>query len=158
MFAIGPSVFALLSAICYGTGDFMGGRASIRLPIPTTMLIAQVAACSIALATVGGLPIGAPREALLFGAIAGLCHVAAVGCLYYGLAHGRVCVIAPVSGITNIALPVLVDGIVINGLGLIHSVGILMAAAAVGLVSCCGLPGSALRQRRPRQGPRKRRP
>ena len=32
-------------------------------------------------------------------------------CARNGLAHGRVCIIAPVSGVINIALPVLVDGV-----------------------------------------------
>ena len=48
MFAIGPAAFALLSALSYGAGDFLGGRASTRLPTLTVLLIAQMAACSVA--------------------------------------------------------------------------------------------------------------
>lgn len=139
MLAIGPAAFALLSAVSYGAGDFLGGRASARLPTLTVLLIAQVAACAVAVLAAGGVSIASvDRGSLVLGLVGGVAHVAAVGFLYHGLAHGRICVIAPVSGIVNIAVPVLVDGVAINGLSLVQGLGILMAASAVGLVSCCG--------------------
>ncbi len=55
MFAIGPAAFALLSALSYGAGDFLGGRASTRLPTLTVLLIAQMAACSVAVLAAGGV-------------------------------------------------------------------------------------------------------
>lgn len=151
MFAIGPAAFALLSALSYGAGDFLGGRASTRLPTLTVLLIAQMAACSVAILAAGGISLsGVDQASLMLGVVGGVAHVAAVGLLYHGLAHGRVCVIAPISGIVNIALPVLIDGVAINGLSLVQSLGILMAASAVGLVSCCGSSGIAQAVRSPR--------
>ena len=151
MFAIGPAAFALMSALSYGAGDFLGGRASTRLPTLTVLLIAQVAACTVAVLAAGGVSLSAvDQSSRLLGLVGGVAHVAAVGLLYHGLAHGRICVIAPVSGIVNIALPVLVDGVAINGLSLVQSLGILMAASAVGLVSCCGGYGLGQLVRSPR--------
>jgi uncharacterized membrane protein len=151
MLAIGPTAFALISAISYGAGDFLGGRASTRLPTLTVLLIAQVAACAVAVLAAGGVSLsGVDQASLMLGIAGGVAHVAAVGFLYHGLAHGRVCVIAPVSGIVNIALPVLVDGVAINGLSLVQSLGILMSASAVALVSCCGSSGLGQLARSPR--------
>lgn len=152
MLAIGPTAFALLSAVSYGAGDFPGGRASTRLPTLTVLLIAQIAACAVALIAAGWVSIAnVDRDSLMLGLVGGVAHVAAVGFLYHGLAHGRICVIAPISGIVNIAVPVLVDGVVINGLSLVQGAGVLMAASAVGLVSFCGNSGFGQPARSPRR-------
>ena len=133
---IGSSVFALASALSYGAGDFVGGRAATRLPTLTTLLIAQIAACALAIAVASGLGIGpVPPSALLLGAVAGLSHVVAVGLLYHGLAHGRITVVAPLSGVLNIVLPVFVDGLVLNGLSVLQGLGILLSGVAVCLVT-----------------------
>ena len=148
---VAPAVFALMAAVSYGAGDFLGGRASARLPTLVVLMIAQLAACLVALVAAGGVSLaGVDQASLMLGLVGGVAHVGAVGFLYHGLAHGRICVIAPVSGIVNIALPVLVDGVAINGLSVVQSLGILMAASAVGLVSCCGGPGIGHFARGPR--------
>ncbi len=132
----GPTLLALASALAYGAGDFVGGRAATRLPTLATLLVAQLAACALAIAVASGLGIGpVPPLALLLGAIAGLSHVAAVGLLYHGLAHGRITVVAPLSGVLNIVLPVFVDGVVLNGLSVLQGLGILLSGVAVCLVT-----------------------
>ncbi|MEZ5925818.1 MAG: hypothetical protein R3D57_15675 [Hyphomicrobiaceae bacterium] len=133
---IGATLFALGSACAYGAGDFVGGRAATRLPTLTVLLIAQLGASALAVAVawrVGNGPV-LPSAALL-GAIGGLCHVAAVGCLYHGLAHGRITIVAPVSGVLNIALPALVDGLAVHGLGMLQAAGILLAGVAVCMIT-----------------------
>ena len=133
---VGPTIFALASAISYGAGDFIGGRAATRLPTLATLLIAQLAACALAITVASGLGIGpVPPSALLLGAVAGLAHVAAVGLLYHGLAHGQITVVAPLSGVLNIVLPVFVDGVVLNGLSVLQGLGILLSGVAVCLVT-----------------------
>ena len=101
MLAIGPAALALLSAVSYGAGDFLGGRASTRLPTLTVLLIAQVAACSVAILAAGGISLsGVDQTSLMLGLVGGVAHVAAVGFLYHGLAHGRgLAVIAAAGGI-----------------------------------------------------------
>lgn len=132
----GPTTFALASALSYGAGDFIGGRASTRLPTLVTLLIAQLAACALAIAVASRLGIGpVPPLALVLDAVAGLAHVAAVGLLYHGLAHGRITVVAPLSGVLNIVLPVFVDGVVLNGLSVLQGIGIILSGVAVCLVT-----------------------
>lgn len=133
---IGSTLFALASALSYGAGDFIGGRAATRLPTLATLLIAQIAACALAIAVASGFSLGPVSEsAVAIGATGGIAHVAAVGLLYHGLAHGRITVVAPLSGVLNIALPVLVDGVVVNGLSLVQGAGILLSSVAVILVT-----------------------
>jgi drug/metabolite transporter (DMT)-like permease len=132
---IGPITFALLSALSYGAGDFIGGRAATRLPTLVVLAVAQLAASVLAVALARGASAGPMTSpVLLFGGMAGVCQVAAVGLLYHGLAHGRITVVAPLSGVLSIAVPVALVGAV-HGPPLVQGTGILLAGIAVGLVT-----------------------
>jgi drug/metabolite transporter (DMT)-like permease len=139
---IGPTLFALTSALAYGASDFIGGRAATRIPTLPTLMLAQLAACALALLVAHGISMGPiPASMLMLGAVGGLCHVAAVGMLYHGIAHGRITVVAPLSGVLNIVVPVFVDGVVLNHLGMLQCTGILLSGVAVCLVTrgaACG--------------------
>lgn len=133
---IGSTLLALASALSYGASDFIGGRAATRLPTIATLACAQLAACGLAMLVAHGISAGPiPASMLMLGAAGGLCHVAAVGMLYHGLAHGRITVVAPLSGVLNIVLPVFVDGVVLNHLGMLQCTGILLSGVAVCLVT-----------------------
>jgi uncharacterized membrane protein len=101
---------ALISAVLFGVADFAGGFASRRLPvwkvIPWSQLIGLV------LLFVGLLVVPAEevtRDDLLWGAVGGLAGLAGLALLYSTLAAGTMSVVAPISGATAAAIPVLFD-------------------------------------------------
>ena len=100
-------VLGLLSAVSFGSADFGGGFTSRRLPVLGVALTGQLVGCGLALvaAVVAREPVP-DLVPLALGAAAGACGVLGVLSLYYGLAVGRMGVVAPVTGVLGAALPV----------------------------------------------------
>ena len=129
-------VLALVSAVVYGTADFLGGLAARR----TAALAATVAAQGIGLVIVAiALPLfpgGPPSSgAALWGVGAGLTGGAGVALLYYGFAVGRVSVVAPVTAVCSITIPVVVGFGLGERPGPLALGGIAVAVASVALIS-----------------------
>jgi uncharacterized membrane protein len=129
-------VFGLASAIAWGAGDFGGGWTSRRAPVLGIAigvdLLGTIAMVGLAIAI--GEPV--PGAATLgLAALAGVLGVAGILGLYQGLAVGRMGVVAPVTGVIAATLPVIV-GLVRQGWpGTEVVIGIVLALAAVVLVS-----------------------
>jgi drug/metabolite transporter (DMT)-like permease len=101
-------VLALASAILYGVSDFAGGLASRRLSVWPIGLMACLGAAvgAVALAVVEpGDPSGGD---LAWGALAGLGSGSGTAFLYRGLASGRMGVVAPVSAVGAVLVPLVV--------------------------------------------------
>jgi drug/metabolite transporter (DMT)-like permease len=99
---------ALLSSLCWGTADFVGGLQARRRPLIVVLLLSQTAAVAIAVALVAGSGDAIPdagTAALAIGAGAAGC--AALAAFYRGLAIGTMSIVAPVSA-AGAAVPVLV--------------------------------------------------
>ena len=80
-------IVGLCVAACFGSGDFLGGRASRDAPTPVVLFVAQLSAAlgAVVLALVfAGSPIGVD---LAYGAGAGLLNVIGLGLLYQGTRH-----------------------------------------------------------------------
>jgi len=132
------TVGALLGVIVaagFGTGDFLGGLASRRAATLAVLSVSQVGALVAAVVVAfafGGHPYGSD---LGFGVLAGILNVAAVGCLYRGLAIGQMGQVAPLAAVVGALLPV--------GWGLIRGerpgtaalVGVALAVGAAALLS-----------------------
>jgi len=129
-------LLALLSALFYGTADFLGGAAARR----SAALAATALAQGVGLVVVALAVPFFPGEPLLlseagWGAGAGLTGAVGVALLYYGLAVGRVSVVAPVTAVCAIAIPVVVAGAMGERPGPLAVCGIGAAVLSVGLIS-----------------------
>ncbi|UDY35867.1 DMT family transporter [Dermatobacter hominis] len=96
----------LLVAALFGSGDFLGGIASRRASTLVVLATAQVCALvgAVLVATLAG---GEPRpEDFVLGAAAGLVNVTALGCLFRGLAIGRIGQVAPIAAVIGATIPV----------------------------------------------------
>jgi drug/metabolite transporter (DMT)-like permease len=125
----------LLSSLCWGTSDFIGGVQSRRVPQLGVMLVAQVVGAG-AIAVVVVLS-GATRPSahhLLEGAAGGLAGTAALFAFYRGLAVGTMSVVAPIAA-TGAAVPVIVGIAGGEAPGLPRLLGIAIAIVGVVLVS-----------------------
>jgi drug/metabolite transporter (DMT)-like permease len=128
-------VLGVLVAMSFGSGDFLGGRATRRASTAVVLWIGQLVALVGAL--VVALAVSSDARALDFGygAVAGAFNLTGLAFLYYGLAHGRVGVVAPITAVVGALVPVgwaLVRGerpstLVLVGAGLAIVAGALIA-------------------------------
>ena len=108
------AVLALLSAVVYGSGDFVGGLVARRLP-PAAVVLRSNAVGLVGLLLIAPLfasdHVGA--DDLAYGAGGGVVGGLGVLLLYRGLAIGTMSVVAPITAVLAAAVPVgfgLVEG------------------------------------------------
>lgn len=127
---------AVLSAIAYGVADFLGGLGSRRAAALSVTALSQ-AAGAIALGLVvpllsGG---GPASRALFWGTLAGVAGATFLMLFYYLLANGRMGIVAPVSAVWAVIVPVVAGLLIGERPGAIVGVGILLAIGATLLMS-----------------------
>ncbi|MCW2755635.1 MAG: protein of unknown function transrane [Marmoricola sp.] len=128
-------VLSLIAAACYGLADFVGGVSSRRSSVWPVGLLAcgggLVGSIGIALCTHGAPTSTDFAWALLAGAGGGIGTVF----LYRGLATGRMGVVAPVSGVGAVLLPLLAGLLGGERPSAIAWLGILIAFPGIWFVS-----------------------
>lgn len=130
-----PAILALLSSITYGTADFFGGLASRRASTITVVIVSQLAGLVLLLLA---MPILPPARAttidLVWGALAGVAGGIGAALLYRGLAIGPMSIVAPVTAVCAVVVPVVVGILSGEALSLLTGAGIVLAATAIVLV------------------------
>lgn len=131
---------ALVSAIMYGVSDYVGGRASRRLPAVAVALLAEVLLVVVFVVLV---PLvedqSPPAGAIGWGMLGGAASSLGVLGLYLALARGNMTVVAPVTGVIAAAVPVAVGVALGERPGPLAWTGVVIAVIAVALVG--GLMG-----------------
>jgi drug/metabolite transporter (DMT)-like permease len=132
------TVFALAAALCYGSADFLGGAATRRAPVLSVLGISASAGAVIALAA--ALLAGGPPAAagIGWGASAGAAGGVGLIFFYAGLAAGPMSVVAPLSSLVSIVLPVGVALAAGERPGPLVYAGALVCLGAIVLVSSGG--------------------
>jgi uncharacterized membrane protein len=128
-------LLSLFAAVSYGLGDFNGGVFAKRGGPWAVSLVAQLAATVFVLAVAlvhGGDP---TRADLGWALVAGVANGFGTAFLYRGLASGRMGVVAPVSGVGAVLVPVAVGVITGERPGAAVWFGIALALPAIWLVS-----------------------
>jgi drug/metabolite transporter (DMT)-like permease len=135
---LGP-LLALLAAVGYGVGDFVGGVGGRRtnaafMPIPVHVVGASTAVAAVSIGY------GGPASAtvLLWGAVSGIGSGIGNATLLRGLAHGSMSVVAPLSAVVTTALPAIVGLASGDDLAVTGWAGIVLALPAVALTSWSG--------------------
>lgn len=126
---------ALVAAALYGLSDFVGGVASRRTSVWPVGLLACAGALagSLVIAVVAhGDPSGAD---LAWGLLAGVGSGTGTAFLYRGLAAGRMGVVAPVSAVGAVLVPLVVGVLSGERPAVIGWVGIVVAIPGIWLVS-----------------------
>jgi uncharacterized membrane protein len=101
------AVLAFLSAVAYGSGDFLGGLAARRIPVVAVALRSN--AIGLAGVLVATLFVTADRVTthdLAAGGLGGIAGCIGILLLYQGLASGMMSVVAPVSAVLAALVPV----------------------------------------------------
>ncbi|MEV6494215.1 EamA family transporter, partial [Actinoplanes sp. NPDC051633] len=131
-------VLALLAALSYGVGDFVGGLGGRRghpALIPVAVQIVGVPLTVVAVFALGGSPTTA---VLAWGALSGVGGGIGNACLLRGLAAGRMSVVAPLSAVLTAAIPAVVGLLSGDRLTPAGWAGIGLALPAVALASWSG--------------------
>jgi drug/metabolite transporter (DMT)-like permease len=129
-------IWGLLSALSWGTGDFCGGLAARRLAATQVVFYADIV--GLVLFALLGWLLGepAPRPVdLVWGAISGLVGMIGLVTLYRAMALGQVTVVAPLSAMISLMVPIVV-GIWWQGMpGWLKLIGFGLALVSVALIS-----------------------
>jgi drug/metabolite transporter (DMT)-like permease len=128
-------VFALVSAMLYGVSDFAGGLASRRTSVWPIGLLACVGAFLGSIAIAVAEPGDPSTGDVAWGLLAGLGSGSGTAFLSRGLASGRMGVVAPVSAVGAVLLPLLVGVLAGERPAAIAWAGIVVALPAIWLVS-----------------------
>lgn len=130
------TLFGLAAALTYGCGDFIGGLASRRAGALRVVVLSHAVGLVLILIA---LPLwrgdGFAAPVLGWGAAAGGAGGVGVVLLYRGLARGRMSVVAPITAVIAAAVPVVYGIARGERPGVLALVGVVVAFAAVILVS-----------------------
>ena len=129
-----PAVLGLLSAIVYGSADFLGGVASRRIgPMRTTAVgaVSGLVRLLVALPVVGGTW---SVPALGWGARSGVAGSVAIGLLYGCLAIGPMSILSPLTALVSAVVPMVWGLVGGDRFGLVGSLALGLALVAVVLV------------------------
>jgi drug/metabolite transporter (DMT)-like permease len=128
-------LLALLAAASYGLSDFIGGFFSQRVS-PWAIALTAQAAGAVAVFAVAFFVDGSPTQAdLLWSLVAGVGNGFGTAFLYRGLSSGRMGVVAPVSGVGAVLVPVVVGLLTGERPALLVWIGILVAIPAIWMVA-----------------------
>jgi drug/metabolite transporter (DMT)-like permease len=137
-------LLSLLAAASYGLGDFNGGIFSRRGGAWAVSLVAQVGGTVLVLLVTlvdGGAPTASD---LGWAAVAGVGNGFGTAFLYRGLSSGRMGVVAPVSGVGAVVVPVVVGLAAGERPGALVLIGVVLALPAIWLVSREPVDGPAV--------------
>jgi drug/metabolite transporter (DMT)-like permease len=132
----------LTAAVLYGSGDFLGGMATRKLPVLPVLLLADTAGLIVALIVALASPGGVSAAGLAWGISAGLIGGVGLIIFYIGLATGPMSVVAPVAGLVSTVLPV---GVALAGgerPGVGVYAGAVLCLVAIVMTSSAGDGGS----------------
>lgn len=126
---------ALVSALAWGSADFVGGMQGRRVAVPVVLLVAfGLEAGAFALAA-GASGDRFPGLGGVWPALAGgVAGTLGATCLFTGLAVGTMSIVAPISGL-NAGLPVIVGVATGDALSALQAAGIVAATGGAVLAS-----------------------
>ena len=131
---------AVLSGLIWGVGDFAGGKATQRAAALPVVWVSKLVSLPLLAIYVVATYVPMTQIGLAWGAMAGVAGLVGLVLFYRALSAGAMTVVAPITGVTSAAIPVvagLVWGERPSGLQLL---GVGCALLAIALVSVAPQP------------------
>jgi drug/metabolite transporter (DMT)-like permease len=129
-------ILSLAAAVSWGVGDFSGGIATRLSNNFVAVFLAQFVGLLLAtvllLISAEAMP---GREALLWGAAAGVSGAFGLGCFYLALSRGTMGLVAPLAALLAAAWPAAVALLRGDSVGQLALLGMIVALAAIVLIS-----------------------
>jgi len=130
------SLVALASAALYGAADFVGGIASRNAATIAVVAVSQTAGLVLLAILLLWLPPATPTTVdLAWGATAGIAGGVGVAWLYRALAVGTMALVAPVTAVCAVTIPVAVEGLSGRWPRPTVVAGIVLALVSIALIS-----------------------
>jgi uncharacterized membrane protein len=130
------SLLALLSAVLYGAADFLGGIATRRATMLAAVFVTQAAGLVLILVLLPLLPDATVTPAdLAYGALAGLTGGIGVALLYLALAIGPMSVVAPVTAVCAVIVPLVIGVLLGERPSIPAALGVGVAILSIALLS-----------------------
>jgi drug/metabolite transporter (DMT)-like permease len=132
----GAVILAAASALLWGTGDFAGGKASQAANALVVAVLSQAAGLPVLAIAVLAVGQGKPGPIdFAWSAGAGVAGIIGIALFYWALSRGAMAVVAPITGVTAAALP-LIAGLFIDVIPApLPLLGAVLAVIAIALVS-----------------------
>ena len=132
-------LLAVLSSIAYGAADFCGGLATKRSALFAVVVFSQLAGLILVVIALPILPPASPTAIdFAWGVAAGLAGGIGVALLYRALSVGVMSVIAPVTAVCAVLVPLMVGMLLGERPALQAMLGVIVAIMAIVLVSQSG--------------------
>jgi len=131
---------AVVSSMAYGAADFLGGLAAKRgSTVFSVVVVSQSVGLVLVLLSLPFLPPALPRAVdFAWGAAAGLAGGIGLALLYRGLAVGAMSVVAPVTAVCAVIVPVAVGLALGERPSPPAAMGVLLAVVSIVLISRTG--------------------
>lgn len=145
---------ALLSAAMYGAADFVGGLTSRRVAAVAVVLVSQFSGLVLLALALPFLPAATPLQTdWLWGVAAGLTGSAGVAFLYRALAVGTMAVVAPITAVCAVTIPVVIAVALGERPGLQRAIGIVLAIISIVMVTWQDRRTNGANSENPRKSP-----
>ena len=131
---------ALLSGLVWGIGDFAGGKATQRAAALVVVWLSKLVSLPLLAIYLIATYVPLTLVGLVWGALAGVAGIIGLVLFYRALSAGAMTVVAPVTGVTSAAIPVVVGLLAGERPSSLQLVGVGCALLAIALVSISPQP------------------
>jgi drug/metabolite transporter (DMT)-like permease len=136
---------ALLSGLVWGIGDFAGGKATQRAAALVVVWLSKLVSLPLLAIYLIATYVPLTLVGLVWGALAGVAGIIGLVLFYRALSAGAMTVVAPVTGVTSAAIPVVVGLLAGERPSSLQLVGVGCALLAIALVSISPQPSKERR-------------
>jgi drug/metabolite transporter (DMT)-like permease len=136
---------ALLSGLVWGIGDFAGGKATQRAAALVVVWLSKLVSLPLLAIYLIATYVPVTPVGLVWGALAGVAGIIGLVLFYRALSAGAMTVVAPVTGVTSAAIPVVVGLLAGERPSSLQLVGVGCALLAIALVSIYPQPSKERR-------------
>lgn len=136
---------AVLSGLVWGVGDFAGGKATQRAAALTVVWLSKLVSLPLLAIYLVATYVPISPIGLAWGGLAGVAGVIGLVLFYRALSAGAMTVVAPVTGVTSAAIPVVVGLLAGERPPGLQLVGVGCALLAIALVSISPHPSGSRR-------------
>ena len=135
-------LLALLTACVYGTADYLGGRATRRVPAMVVTFVGQLGGMVVLVIAAFSSGVAVPpANDWWWSAAAGLVGSTGLLAFYRAMSSGHMTVAAPIAAVLNASIPVVAGLLMGERPGVLALVGIPLAVVSIALVSDVLGPG-----------------
>ena len=131
---------AALSGLIWGVGDFSGGKATQRAAVLPVVWVSKLVSLPLLAIYLVATYVPVTPIGLAWGGLAGIAGVVGLVLFYRALSAGAMTVVAPVTGVTSAAIPVVVGLVAGERPSLSRLLGVGCALMAIALVSLAPHP------------------